>query len=103
MIAMLHVTYPADAFKPVVQAFMSPDIPKRPDAFRELSSINFQDASCGHAIFTYEVPDEQVAEFIHIQNKRSVFISTRAPGFNANVTLGQAVGPSIQSLMPLAA
>jgi hypothetical protein len=101
MIAMLNVTYPGASFKPVVQAFTSPDIPKRPDSVKELSSIGYFDDSGSHAVFMFDVPDAQVADFITLQSKRSAFISARAPGFISSVHFGQTVAGSIPMLMPL--
>ena len=101
MIAMLSVTYPGHAFKPVIQAFTSPDIPKRTESMKEVSSIGYYDDSGSHAIFMFDVPDTQVAEFLAIQSKRSAFISGRVPGFVSSVHVGKSVGESIPDLMPM--
>ncbi len=101
MIAMLHVTYPVHAFKQVVQAFTSPDIPKRPESIKEISSMGYFDNSGAHALFMFDVPDGQAAEFLILQSKRSAFIGAKAPGFNSSVQLGQKVADAIPSLMPM--
>lgn len=101
MIAMLNVTYPGASFKQVIQAFTSPDIPKRPESVKELSSVGYYDESGSHAVFMFDVPDAQVADFIALQSKRSAFISARAPGFISSVHFGQTVASSIPMLMPL--
>lgn len=101
MIAMLSVTYPGHVFKPVIQAFTSPDIPKRPESMKEISSIGYYDDNGSHAIFMFDVPDAQVAEFLAIQSKRAAFISGRVPGFVSSVHVGKSVGESIPDLMPM--
>lgn len=101
MIAILHATYPVHAFKQVIQAFTSPDIPKRPESIKDISSIGYFDDSGGHAVFMFDVPDAQAAEFIIIQSKRLAFIGARAPGFNTSVQLGQKIADGIPSLMPM--
>jgi len=101
MIAILQATYPTHVFKQVVQAYTSSEIPKRPDSVRELSSISYLDDAGAHVVFTYDVPDAQVAEFLSAQHKRSSFVAFRAPGFNATVHVGQSVVDSIQTAMPL--
>lgn len=101
MIAILNVSYPGHMFKQVVQAFTSKDIPKRPESVKELSSIGYADESSSHAIFLFDVPDALVGEFLANQNKRSAFISARAPGFNGIVHVGKTVGDGIKDLMPM--
>lgn len=101
MIAMLSISSPAQSFKQVTQAFMSAEIPKRPESIKELSSIGYYDDSGNHAVFMFDVPDAQVADFVTIQAKRSAFIGARAPGFTSSVKIGPKVGDSIQNLMPM--
>jgi hypothetical protein len=101
MIAILNSSYPGHMFKQVVQAFTSKDLPKRPESIKELSSIGYADDSGSHAIFMFDVPDTQVGEFLANQNKRTAFITARAPGFNAIVHVGKKVGDAITELMPM--
>jgi hypothetical protein len=101
MIAMLKVTYPLHSFKQVIQAFTSPELPKRPESHKEIASIGYMDDSGGNAVFMFDVPDAQLAEFMVIQTKRSAFISARASGFNTSVQLGQKIGDAIPGLMPM--
>jgi len=101
MIAMLKATYPLHSFKQVIQASTSPDLPKRPESHKEIASIGYADDSGGHAVFMFDVPDAQLAEFLVIQTKRSAFISARASGFNSSVYLGQKTGDAIPGLMSM--
>lgn len=101
MIAMLSVSYPGHIFKQVVQAFTSPDIPKRPEWVKELSSIGYSDDTGFHSVFMFDVPDAKVADFITLQGKRSAFCAVRAPGCNLSVQLGRTVADAIKNLMPL--
>lgn len=103
MIAILNVTYPIHSFKQVVQAFTSPDLPKRPESVRDLASVGYFDDGGGRAVFMFDVPDAQAAEFLLVQSKRSAFIGSRVPGFSSNVHLGQTIGEGIPTLMPLCA
>jgi hypothetical protein len=84
-----------------VQAFTSPDIPKRPESMKELSSVGYSDDSGDHAVFMFDVPNNQVADFIALQARRSAFITARAPGFISSVHFGQTAANSIQNLMPM--
>jgi len=101
MIAMISITYPGDVFKQVVQAFTSPDIPKRPESIKELSSMGYYDGGGSHAVFMFDVPDAELADFLALQSKRSAFIGARAAGFTSSVHVGQRIGESIQNLMPM--
>ena len=101
MIAMLSVSYPGHIFKQLVQAFSSPDIPKRPESMKELSSMGYYDDTGFHVVFMFDVPDAQVADFITLQSKRSAFIAVRAPGCNLSIQLGRTVADGIKELMPL--
>ena len=101
MIVMLSASYPGHIFKQVVQAFTSPDIPKRPEWVKELSSIGYSDDTGFHSVFMFDVPDAQVADFITLQSKRSAFIAVRAPGCNLSIQLGRTVADGIKELMPL--
>ena len=101
MIAIINATYPLHTFKQLVQAFTSPDIPKRPESVKEISSIGYFDDSGAHAVFMFDVPDAQAAEFLVAQGKRTAFIGARVHGFISSVHLGQNVGEAIPSLMPM--
>jgi len=101
MIAILSVTFPGHVFKQVVQAFTSPDIPKRPESIKEISSVAYNDDNGSHAVFMFDVPDAQMAEFLSNHANRSAFISGRAPGFVSNLRTGKTVGESIRDMMPL--
>ena len=101
MIAILSVTFPGHVFKQVVQAFTSPDLPKRPESIKEIASIAYSDHDGHHAVFMLDVPDAQVAEFVTKQANRSAFISARAIGFTSSVHAGKTVVESIRDLMPL--
>jgi hypothetical protein len=101
MIAVLKVSMPIHTFKQVVQAFMSPDIPKRPDSMKELGSVAYTDESGDHAVFMFDLPDSEVSNFLTLQSMRSAFIGARAPGFSASVHVGLRVPDSIKALMPM--
>ena len=102
MIAMLNLTYPGHIIKQVVGAFMSPDMPKRPESVvKELCSIVYSDDSGYHTVFMFDVPDAQVAEFITMQVKRTTFLVTRAPGCSSSLHLGTTVQDGIKNVMPL--
>ena len=101
MIAMLRATYPLHAFRQVTQAFMSPDIPKRPESVRELASIGYADDAGGNVVFMFDVPEVDVGAFLLSQMQRIAFISARAQGFNASVHVGQKVQEAIPALMPM--
>ena len=101
MIAMLKVSYPLHVFKQVAAAFTSPDIPKRPESVKELSSIGYMDNDGGHAVFMFDVPDADIAQFLVVQSKRLAFIGARAPGFCAETQVGQKVQEALPTLMPM--
>jgi hypothetical protein len=101
MIAIINVTYPGHILKQVIQAVTSPDLPKRPESVKELSSIGYFDDSGGHSILMLDVPDAQVAEFLLVQSKRSAFIGARAPGVNISVNFGQKAEDGIATVMPM--
>ena len=101
MIAMLKVTMPIHTFKQVVQAFMSPDIPKRPDSIKELGSVAYTDEGGDHAVFMFDVPDAEIASFLALQTRRSAFIGARAPGFTASVQVGLSVPETIKAALPM--
>ena len=101
MIAMLGFTYPGHIIKQVVQAFMSPDMPKRPESMKELCSITYSDDSGYHSVFMFDVPDAQIAEFCTMQSKRTTFLVTRAPGCSSSLQLGTTVQDGIKNVMPL--
>lgn len=101
MIAILSATFPGHVFKQVVQAFTSPDLPTRPESIKEIASIAYSDDKGDHAVFMFDVPDAQMAEFMANQAKRSAFISARATGFTSSVHAGKTVVEGIRDLMPL--
>ena len=101
MMILLKVSFPPQSFKQVVQAFTSPDIPKRPESIKELASVGYDDEGGSHAAFVFDVPDAEVASFFILQSRRSAFISARAPGFVYRVHAGQRVADSIKTLMPM--
>ena len=101
MIAMLDIKYPGHIIKQVVEAFMSPDMPKRPEHMKELSSISYSDDSGYHSVFMFDVPDAQVADFMTLQSKRSAFIAVRAPGCNLRIQMGLTNADAIKETMPL--
>lgn len=101
MIAIVNSSYPVHVFKQVIQAFTSPDLPKRPESVKELSSMGYFDDSGGHATFMLDVPDAQVAEFVVAQSKRTAFIGARVPGVTISVNFGQKVGDALPILMPV--
>ena len=103
MIAMLTLTYPGHIIKQVTQAFMSPEMPKRPESMKVLSSISSYDDGGYHSVLMFDVPDAQVAEFIIVQSKRSTFFATRAPGCSGCLQWGTTVEDGIKNLMPLMA
>lgn len=103
MIAMVVASYPGHVAKQVIQAFMSPDLPKRPASVKELSSISYADPNGFHGVFMFDVPDADVAEFVAVQNKRNVFIATRAPGLTTSMHLGPSVAEGIKNTMSLLA
>ena len=61
MIGIISATYPGHVFKQVVQAFTSPELPKRPESIKEISSIAYSDDSGHHALFMLDVPDALVS------------------------------------------
>lgn len=101
MMILLNAHFPPQSFKQVTQAFTSPDIPKRPESIKELSSVGYSDEAGSHAVFVFDVPDAEVASFLILQSRRSAFISARAPGFVYSVHGGQTVADSIRTLMPM--
>lgn len=101
MIAILSVTFPGHVFKQVVQAFTSPDLPKRPESIKEIASIAYNDNIGDHAVFMFDVPDAQMAEFVANQAKRTAFINARAAGFTSSVHAGKTVIETIRDFMPL--
>ena len=89
MSALPNVSYPTHLFKPVIQAFTSPDIPKRPESVKEMSSIGYHYEEGSHAVFMFDVPDDQLAQLLDIQSRRSAFISGRVPGFISTLRVGE--------------
>ena len=101
MIAMLKAQIPGHAYKQAAQAFMSPDIPKRNEAVKEIGSIGYYDDGGAQVVFLFDVPDALMSEFVLIQSKRTAFISARAPGFNASIQYGQKLSEGIPVLLPM--
>ena len=101
MIAMLDIKYPGHIIKQVVEAFMSPDMPRRPEHMKELSSISYYDDGGYHTVVTFDVPDAQIAEFIIAQGKRTAFFVTRAPGCSGCLRWGTTVEDGIKQWMTL--
>lgn len=101
MIAIISATFPGHVFKQVVQAFTSPEIPKRPESIKEISSIAYSDDSGSHALFMLDVPDAHMAEFVTNQSNRSAFICARVPGFTSSMHAGKTVLETIREQMPM--
>jgi hypothetical protein len=101
MIALIKVAYPMNVFKQVVQAFTSPDIPKRPESVKEISAMGYFDGGSGCAVFMFDVPDAEAGEFLLAQAKRTAFMGARVPGFQSNVHMGQSVGEAIPTMMAM--
>jgi hypothetical protein len=101
MIAILDASYPSHVFKQVVAEYTSPDIPKRSESWKEVGSLGYIEGDKGHAVFMFDVPDNEVGHFMLTQAKRTAFIGGRVAGFSSVVRVGQAVSLTIQTLMPL--
>ncbi len=95
MLVMLHAKYPGKMAKQTIDAFLSPDIPKRPDA-KDLASFAYVGHDGAHALFIFDVEEGKLAEWLRVQGERNVFMSSRIDGFNVEVQTGMSIADAIQ-------
>ena len=91
----LHAVYPGHSAKKVLDAFASPDIPKRPEDVKELGSITYSDADGFHVVNLFEVEDSKLAELLKVQGERNIFFGSRAEGLKVEVQVGLSVAESL--------
>ena len=103
MNVFLHGVYPGHSTKKVLDAFLSPDIPKRPETAKELGNVIYSDKDGFHVVLLFEVEDSKLAEFLKAQGERNLFLASRAEGLNLEMQAGlsQAEGvPIALKLIP---
>lgn len=97
---VLHVKYPGHLAKEAIQAFTSPNMPKRPEYVKELASIGYHDAGGAHALFIFEIPNDKLADYMRIQGQRTVFFTSRVVGGVAESYVGLTISEIIRDIMP---
>ena len=95
MIVYLHAVYPGHSAKKVLDAFMSPDIPKRPADVKELGSVTYSDRDGFHGVFLFEVEDSKLAALLNAQGERNVFLGSRAEGVKLEVQVGLSIAEGV--------
>jgi hypothetical protein len=103
MMAMIHAMYPPTGTAKLVQAFMSPELPKRSEAAKEVASIVYGDRDGYHSVILLEVEDAKLAEYVARQVERSVFLETRVEGLRVEYQYGHSVMDAISVASRLAA
>ena len=69
MLVMLTARYPATSVKRVIEVYMSPETPKRPDSGREVCSFVHGDHTGYTNYFVFDVEDRHLAEFLVDRDK----------------------------------
>lgn len=98
---MLHVTYPGQLIKQAIQAFTSPQMPKRPEFFKELGSMTYTNAAGANTLFIFDVPDDKVGECARIQGRRNTFFMARVAGAGMEMQFGPSITEAVQEAPPL--
>jgi hypothetical protein len=98
---MLHVRYPGHLMKQAIQTFTSPQMPKRPEYFKELGSMAYMDGSGANTLFIFDVPDDKVGECMRIQGQRNTFFMARVAGAGMETQLGPSISDAIKESAPL--
>lgn len=101
MNVILEAIYPSHAIKAAIDAYVSPDMPKRPESAKELASITYMERDGVHAFFVFSVQDADLANFYEVQSQRSFFIAARVEGFTTMVHVGSSVAEAIPKVMPV--
>lgn len=99
MLAMVRATYPPHVVKAVIDAYTSPEIPKRPDYAKEIASFVYGDNDGYHTVIILEVENSRLADYVNAQIARNVYLQSRVEGLKVEVHMGQ----SVMEAIPLAA
>ena len=91
----LHAVYPGHSTKKILDAFMSPDIPKRPEEVKELGGVTFSDTDGFHTVILFEVEDSKLAELLKVQGERNIFFASRAEGAKFEMQAGLSVADGV--------
>ncbi len=95
MIVYLHAVYPGHNIKAVLDAFMSPEIPKRPDHVKELGSITYTDIEGFHVSYLFDVEDSKLGDFFRNQAERATYLGSRAEGINIETKVGLSLAEGV--------
>jgi hypothetical protein len=99
MLVMLTAKYPATSVKRVIEIYMSPETPKRPDSGREVCSFVHSDHAGYTNYFVFEVEDRHLAEFLTGYAERTFHMESRIPGLTVHIIVGQSVSDAINTAM----
>lgn len=91
----LHGVYPGHSTKKLLDAFMSPDIPKRPDDVKELGSVTYSDTDGFHVVIVFEVEDSKLAGLLRAQTERNIFLASRTEGAKLEMQVGFSVAEGV--------
>lgn len=97
---MVKGNYSGHVSNQVLEAYMSSDLPPRPDYVKELGSISYTDQDGLHAILLLEVDDSKVAEYLDIQGQRNAFLQSRVENLTLEVHVGRSLMESIELIQP---
>jgi hypothetical protein len=95
MLALLHATYPGTAVKKVIEAYMSPELPKRPSFAKEVASFVYNDLHGYHTLLLLDVEDARLGEWHLNQGDRNIFMESRVEGLRTETRLGLSVMDAI--------
>ena len=96
---LLKANYPGHQAKMLIQAFTSSDVPPRPESVKELGSMGYSDGEGFHAVFIFEVPDDQIQATLMAQERRNIYFASRVEGFTAETHMGLSVAEGIPIVM----
>jgi len=99
MLVMLTARYPATSVKRVIEVYMSPETPKRPDSGREVCSFVHGDHTGYTNYFVFDVEDRHLAEFLTAYAERTFHMETRIQGLTVQIVVGQSVPDAISTAM----
>lgn len=95
MQVLLKATYPPSAIKRVIDVYMSPELPKRPEYAKEVASFVYGDGQGYHSLVLLEVENSRFADYMNAQTERSVYMQSRVEGLEVEVHPGHSVMDAI--------
>jgi hypothetical protein len=97
MRVLVQSIYAQTEGRTALDLFMSPETPKRPADAKEIASFTYGDHQGVHVMFLFDVEDAKLADFIHAQTARTIYMSSRA-----DVKIAVHIGHSVQEAMSIA-